>query len=412
MMKKFSDSRGQAIVLTVLGAWLFALFGALAVDVGLYVNDRRDAQNDVDKAALAGALELTLDPSDTGAGAIAAAEEWAAMNGTPVGELTVNVVHADTCYAGSSSSPPVGVQVSTAREANSFLVGYLGITDWEASASAIACAGRPSTMIGLLPFALSESGACFIDGPGGTRVPRLGEYCNLVIDSNEQGLSGELGISTNTSCDDGNSSASVLEDNIINGTQVYCSVGESVQGNNGHNVGKTKSGIETRVAGEGSCEANFPAGDAGIFSDGNAALNAYSSVPVQSPSNGDGHDDFYEIWRYHGDPADPAANLAPYDCDPGIAGIQTSPRNAALIVIADWATPDGNSGPKSYIVQGFARVYIAGCSDSNDFFHKDCDWGGGGKFTIHARFVEQTGLTNSGLGYETEYGDIEVFLRQ
>ncbi len=407
LLNNLKDCRGQAIVMGAVAVWLFAMFGALSVDVGLLVNERRDVQNAADKAALAGALQLKLESSDTGADALLAADDWAARNGVVGADAyTRTLVHADVCFGGSASSPPLGVMVTVGREPASFAVGLLNLDSWNASATAIACAGRPSDMIGMLPFAISESSTCFSGG-----APKLGEFCDIVVDTSASGLIGELGIAPNGACADGNSSANVLKANIINGANVKCAVGDSIQGNSGHNVGKTKSGIETRIAGEGLCDANSPVTNA-LFTAGNNALNAYSSTPLASPTRGDGHDDFFEVWQYHGDASDPAAHIAPYDCDPSTPGIQTSPRNVTLIVVQDFANPDGAAGPKSYIVQGFARVYLEGCTDKDDDFHKDCDWAGGGKFTVHARFVAQVGLTNSELGYETTYGDIEVFLKQ
>lgn len=411
--------RGQVVVLTALGLFGFGMVAAMSVDVGLYVVDRRDAQSDVDKAALAGALELTLSASDAAAdktAAEAAATNWAIKNGIDTSEpgtvLTVQAI--STCYS-ADDGVPTGVMVSLAREPQTIFMGIVNavapVDDWTVDTSATACAGRPIDMFGVLPFALSETSTCFMDDGAGGRLPKLGEFCDIVIDSNVQGLSGELGIDEDGECWDGNGSADVLEENIIEGARVPCVVGQSVTGNAGHNVGKTKSGIETRVAGQGACDANGDVDDA-LFNAGNTALNEYSSSDLDSPTRGDGQDDFYEIWEYHGDPSDPAANLTPYDCDSATPGVQTSPRNVALIVVHDFAAPDGDTGPKSYEIQGFARVYIEGCTDSGGTFHKDCDWNGGGKFTIHARFVEQVGLTNSSLGLNTIYGDIEVFLKQ
>ena len=134
------------------------------------------------------------------------------------------------------------------------------------------------------------------------------------------------------------------------------------------------------------------------------------------PNDGDGRDDFHEIWAHPADynplTENPADNLVPYDCDASAAGLQTSRRNATLIVVADFANPDGNAGLKSYIVRNFARVYLEGCTDKNDEPSRDCDFNGGGKFTIHARFVDQFGLTNADLGLDSTFGDIEVFLKE
>lgn len=417
-LRRLKSDRGQAVVMAGLTLFAFGLFSAISVDAGIYMVDRRDGQNDVDKAALAGALELTLTPATAGVDAAAAeaqALEWATKNGINTSEpgLSLVIDAISTCYS-ADDGVPTGVQVSLVREPDWFFLNFVDaitpVTDWTVKTAAIACAGRPIDMLGVVPFALSETSDCFT-GPADNRVPRLGEYCDIVIDSNASGLSGELGIAQAGDCEDGNGSADVLEENIIEGAHVPCIVGQSVQGNAGHNVGKTKSGMEERIAGEGACDAN-PDVDGGLFAQGNTAMDGYSSSPLKSPVRGDGHDDFYEIWEYHGDSSNPAADLVTYDCEPGTPGVQTSPRNVALIVVHDFAVPDGAEGPKSYEIQGFARMYLEGCTDSGGDFHKDCDWSGGGKFTIHARFVQQIGLTNSSLGHETTYGDIEVFLKQ
>jgi Flp pilus assembly protein TadG len=406
-----------------LALMAFAIAATAVVDVGLLVNDRRDAQADVDRAALAGALALSLDTGDSIDDSVAArqaARSWAASNGIdesdPTVVLTVTVI--SNCYS-LDDGVPTGVRVTVEREPATFLARYLGVEDWHTTATATACAGRPTEMYGFLPFALSQASNCFETNGDGERVPLLGQFCDLVIDSNSQGLSGELGIDPLGECEDGNSSASVLYENIVEGTQTACAIGDTVVGNSGHNVGQTQSGIGDRLAGEGACDANFPIADQSLFNLGVNAINGDSPdilTDLYPPYNthGDGIDDFFEVWQLppawtSGD--HPAGDLVPYDCDPTSIGWQTSPRNVALLVIADFAAPDGSAGPKSYIVRSFARVYIEGCSDSNNLFYRDCAISGGGKFTIHARFVDQVAVSDAALGLDAGYGDIEVFLR-
>jgi len=62
--------------------FLFLLVAAVVLNVGWWLRDKRDAQNDVDAAVLAGAQEL----SDESA-ASAMAEAWGAKNGATAGEL-------------------------------------------------------------------------------------------------------------------------------------------------------------------------------------------------------------------------------------------------------------------------------------------------------------------------------------
>lgn len=74
-MNSIRREEGQAIF---LAAGLLGLFLAIAVvvlDIGYWLHDKRDAQNDVDAAVLAGAQELP----DEGAAQLAA-EQWAAAN--------------------------------------------------------------------------------------------------------------------------------------------------------------------------------------------------------------------------------------------------------------------------------------------------------------------------------------------
>ncbi len=400
------------------GVWLFAMFGALSVDVGLLVNERRDVQNAADKAALAGALQLRIDASDTGADALLAADEWAVRNGvTGDDDFSRTLVHADTCFPpGSASSPPLGVSVTVAREPASFLVGLLGLDLWEARATAIACAGRPSDMNGLMPFALSEDGTaegtCFTPA----REPILGERCDIVVDGGAGSMVGALALVNAGACasKSGHTGPTYIS-NITSGSNIFCSVGDTVNAYAGGSVGQIRTGIEARIAGEGLCDANA-AVTLTNFNAGNSALNSVA-IDLYPPGLNNSRDDFYEIWRYHGNPAQhPAESLAPYDCDPSTSGIQTSPRNVIMIVIRNFTQHDG-SLTNSYEVRGFARMFLEGCT-RNAIFYPDCDMptggggGGGQRFTIHARYVEQAGLTNSGLGYETTYGDIEVFLKQ
>ncbi len=413
------------VVAFALMAGVVGFAGVLALDVGFKLAERRDAQGDADAIALAGALELPredLSPADAAALAISAARAWAVSNGVdPDSELTLAVLwnnddgSDDECFAGQGPSQDlyVGVRATVTRVAPSVFLRLLkGVGDIDelmrVTTTASACTGRPTEMTGFMPMAVSESGACF-QGVAPDRAPVPGERCNLTVDSAAGGLIGQLGLPTSGDCDEGNPSANVFEENLINGTQIFCSSADGVtevQGNPGFNVGKAKSGIEGRLATEGSCETNYP-GTLALFDAGNAALNALY-IDLDSPSRNDGIDDFFEVFQYNGDPDSPAATLAQWDCDPTIEGIQTSPRNVAVIVVADYATPDGSCGPLCYTVQGFGRMYIEGCTH-NGTFYKDCDWNGGGAFTINARFVASFGDSKYSLGY-TDYGDLQTFL--
>ena len=77
--------RGQVIILATLLMTVIFAFTALAIDVGFYMRNLRDGQNDIDAAVLAAAQELLNDPTNTAA-AVDSAEEWATKNGVNVGQ--------------------------------------------------------------------------------------------------------------------------------------------------------------------------------------------------------------------------------------------------------------------------------------------------------------------------------------
>ena len=428
-LNKFSEDRGSVVIMTVANLLFFTVFGFVTIDVGLFMNERRDAQSDVDRIALAGALELTLnvDPAaqanDTAA-ALAAADVWADRNGVDPADpafISYESVVVSDCFS-ADDGLPTGVTATVERVPLSFFITLFGIVDWNVSATATACAGRPIELSGFLPFALSQSSDCFqdaVDGNGNPiRVPRLGERCDIDIDTNTTGNAGELSFEPDSSdCVPQSSSANDLKDNIIDGVTTKCQIGDIIGANTGHNVGPTKTGIQDRLLTDGMCSLNpnNPTVNSFNFSDGNAALNAILSIGLPPPVVlGDEFDDFYEVWAW--DPANfdypntphPASGLVPYDCDLATPKLQTSPRNVSLIVIGSFDVEDG--GVNQYIIKDFARMYLEGCSDKDGEFHKDCDVGGG-KFTIHARFIEQVVNTQADLGLEASFGEIAIFLK-
>jgi Flp pilus assembly protein TadG len=382
------SSPGQTVIFFALMMTLMASFGALAIDVGLIVNERRDAQNDVDKAALAGAQELTLEPGSIGTDTTAAtlaAEAWAASNGVDTSDpeirLDVNVVY--NCF--SNADPvPTGVQVTVSRPAPSMFVRVLGLTNWEATATATACTGVPIEASGFMPWAVSEVSSCFqeqgTNADGSPRyVPIWEATCDIVIDSNVTGLHGELGLDRNlgAACDDGNGSASVLEDNIVYGGIANCTIDvDSVEANAGHNTGPAHDGLETRLSADGGCDL-----------DGNYT------------------DDFDEIFlQIDADSASPYRTYC------------SSPRDITLIVVHDWANPENEAGNNTYLVRGFMRMYLDGCvveqpgSGGGETFYPLCDFNGNGKFTVRATMVNAV-QPSASLGLDADFGEPVVFLK-
>src|SRR5574341_2503016 len=75
--------RGQTLIVAVLVMSVLLGFVAMAIDVGLFFEDRRHFQNSADAMALAGVAELPLNP----ASAKAKAREWASNNDVADSEI-------------------------------------------------------------------------------------------------------------------------------------------------------------------------------------------------------------------------------------------------------------------------------------------------------------------------------------
>lgn len=134
--------RGQALVLFVLGLGVLMGFTAMAVDVGIFLHQRRDLQNDADAAALAGAAFL---PDATVA--TQKSQEWTAKNFDDGNEV-VKSIQVST-YRLSNDRITVEVEQEV-----SFLFGRaLGLISDTMHASATA--GRvPVTASCIAPWAI------------------------------------------------------------------------------------------------------------------------------------------------------------------------------------------------------------------------------------------------------------------
>jgi hypothetical protein len=418
-----NDAGGQAAIALAATMLLWVFLAFIVIDIGFWYADRRDAQADADAVALAGAIELPdfADDAAAVARANARAMEWALANGVAASEITIDVVR--TCFS-ANDEVHTGVRAVVSREPSSFLLGLIeDVGPIRVETSATACSGMPAEMNGFMPWAVQTAGACFQEDPDDTtlpirRIPIFGERCDLVV-GGQGGASGDVGqlaFDPDGACPDGNSSASEYSDQIVSGVSTTCAVGDSVSSNTGVNVGPTKQGLAARLAGEGQCSLDAVP----FFSDVSArtiAFNASLLTDLAAPTMGSSGglvDDLFEIWgpAYDYDATDPAKNLDPYPC------ADSSPRHVTLIVIGDIAIDDGtdcnggNNSPHCYIVRGFARMYVEGCSTTPDDFSAKCDQqGGGGSFTIHGRFV--SAASNSSLNLTLNpFGEAITFLKE
>ncbi|MBI1885861.1 MAG: hypothetical protein HYS09_06070 [Chloroflexi bacterium] len=219
------SQRGQVLILAILGMGLLMGFVALAVDVGMFMHERRALQNAADAAALAGAYELPDDPES----ADEQARAWAAGNGIAPEEI--ESVEVTTTYAADDT-----VVVNVTREVGFIFARVLGLTSGTVKATATAVIGTAGGMDGVSPFSVEDSVFQNLD-PGDTTTlkynatnPTDGNFLPLLLDA---------------------PGAQEYEDNIEEGSQSYlCAQGQerdncssTTDTQTGNMVGPTRDGI-------------------------------------------------------------------------------------------------------------------------------------------------------------------------
>jgi hypothetical protein len=340
-----------------------------------------------------------------GPAVISKANEWGTKNDLNLADpdLDVTVQPVRSCYSANDGFY-TGVEVTLERTPRIALLDYFGAS-WRSGATALACAGRPTELRDFLPFAISEIGTCFTF-TGGQYVPKIGERCVLQIDNSGGSPNhGQLGIQPGGPCDGGNPSSSVLRDNIINGVDVSCSIGEEVRANPGNSSGPVRQGLSTRLQSARPCDLNSAVTEANLDA-WTTAIGTQGLTPMAAANKNNNVDDMFEVWERNPLPGT-LSTMAPYDCDPSVAGVQTSPRNVNIIVVHDIEDEDG--GNNYYIVRGFVRMYIEGCERSGTFY-VNCTQNGG-NFNVYARIVGQLADSTTTLGMNN-YGDLGIYLKR
>lgn len=271
--------RGQTLLIFVLALTVLLGFTAMAIDVGLFYEDRRQFQNTADAAALAGVAELPYNP----AAAKIKAAEWAANNGVPSGELKSIEVRT-TDYPNDTMYVELEGQFS-------WVFGrVLGKTSDPVGASAAARIGSLGGNNDLMPWTLVFGNSLCLDA---NNDPIPGMNCSVKVGagSGVTGWYGALDL-------DGNGGGSAeYKSNIIDGTAdtVYCAVGQTdpscetteIDALPGNKVGGTGQGIDERLAAEptlgcskdGNNVDNFDE----VFAPNPTALAQYIVVCPDSP---------------------------------------------------------------------------------------------------------------------------------
>jgi len=308
---------------------------AIVVDTGLLFGERRAAQKDVDAAALAGAQELAKDLRAVPGGAedtlwAANGEDqafnWLQRNHVDTDSETTSCptaadlgdagtdanVCADTsCFAGEVDIGLIdSVTVDLQAPSHTLLARIFGSDIVEVGAHAKACVGSLKGTTGLRPWTISlyNSEKCFewVDDGDGVKeadddlfLPWYGEDCVIRLESpSSQVGTISLGDEVGDECNEPGGGAAKLDENIVEGADAYCEIGDLVDSLPGLKVGPTLDSLECLLEGdggsacppkvsspgEGACDAEFCTGS------GCNGIDEFSesfSPPKQAPTHED-----------------------------------------------------------------------------------------------------------------------------
>jgi hypothetical protein len=157
------DERGMSFVFVGMGFMAFLAATTLAIDVGMFMTARSQAQNSADAGALAGAVALLFDDFDdrsaTGPAVTSALE---ASRSNEVAGAQVSVVPSDVTFPVSPSGLSDRVRVNVYRTAGrgnavpTLMGRYFGVVRADVTATATAEAAPANAMTCVKPFVIPD----------------------------------------------------------------------------------------------------------------------------------------------------------------------------------------------------------------------------------------------------------------
>ena len=241
--------QGQTLLVAMLVMGVLCGMVALAVDVGLLFEDRRQLQNSADAMALAGVQELPMRPGT----ARQKAQDWATRNG--IDSTQIKAINVTT-----TNYPNDTLQVEVEEEFEWIFGAVLGLTSSDVNAEAAARVGSLTGGNNMMPWSILQGDSDCLDAQG---KPLFAANCSVKVGAQSKyggGWRGALDF-------DGNGGgANDYRDNIIDGTTdtYYCIDGQVVSPcdtsvvdiENGNVVGPTEQGLEGRLAQGPECDTN------------------------------------------------------------------------------------------------------------------------------------------------------------
>jgi Flp pilus assembly protein TadG len=158
-----TDESGFSLVFVALGFMGFVAASMLAIDVGMLMTARNQAQNSADAGALAGATALAFDNwTDRTPTGPAVVNALAAAKGNQVMSADVDVTPADVEFLNDSLGEPSRVRVTVYRSASrgnavsTLIAQYFGIKTADIGAVAMAEASPANAMTCVKPFTIPD----------------------------------------------------------------------------------------------------------------------------------------------------------------------------------------------------------------------------------------------------------------
>jgi len=157
------DESGFSLVFAAVGMLGFVAVSMLAIDVGMLMTARSQAQNSADASALAGATALVYnDWDDRSATGPAVMNALTTARKNQVMAVMVSVKTADIEFPNDPSGQPTRVKASVYRDANrgnpvaTLVAYYFGIKTADISATATAEASPADAMTCVKPFTIPD----------------------------------------------------------------------------------------------------------------------------------------------------------------------------------------------------------------------------------------------------------------
>ncbi len=158
-----SDQSGMTFVFIGLGMMAFISASMLAIDVGMLMTARNQAQNSADAGALAGATALLYDNyDDRSANGPAVTNAIAAAGANQVMSGVVSVTPDDVEFLNDAASEPNRVKVSVRRTAGrgnpvaTLIARYFGMATADIGATATAEVAPANAMTCVKPFTIPD----------------------------------------------------------------------------------------------------------------------------------------------------------------------------------------------------------------------------------------------------------------